>query len=131
MAQTIKIEWNNGFNGRMMAPNGEFAIGDEQGKMLPYNMLFGALGSCFYSTLLDIIEKKRLPLKGTTMTISGTHREGIPHTLDHVVIDLVINASGPEEKYLRSIELSKQYCSVYTTVSKVAEIEVNVQFINE
>ncbi|MFA6627923.1 MAG: OsmC family protein [Bacilli bacterium] len=128
MAQTIKMEWEHGFNGTLIAPNGTFAIGNESGKLLPYNMLFGALGSCFYSTFLDIVEKKRLPLEGASIRIQGTHREELPFTLNHVIMDIVIKATGNEEKYLRSIELSKKYCSIFTTVSQVADIVVNVQF---
>lgn len=128
MAQKITIDWSNGFHGIMSAPNGSITIGDEAGQMLPYNLLFGALGSCFYATFLEIVEKKRLTLAGATMTISGTHREEVPTTLNQVTIDVVIYAANNEEKYLRCIELAQKYCSIYETVSKVATITVNVSF---
>jgi putative redox protein len=128
MAQKITIDWSNGFHGILNAPNGSIKIGDESGQMLPYNLLFGALGSCFYATFIEIVEKKRLTLAGATMSISGTHREEVPTTLNQVTINLVIHATENQEKYLRSVELAQKYCSIYETVSKVATITVNVSF---
>ncbi len=124
----VQINWENGFNGILKAPNGDFAVGGKKGQLAPYNMLFGALGACFYATFLDIVEKKRLTLKGATLVIDGTHREEIPFTLNYVTINMTIKAKGDEEKFLRSVELAKKYCSIYTTVSQVAEITVNVTF---
>ncbi len=128
MAQKITIDWNNGFHGVLKAPNGSITIGGETGQMLPYNLLFGALGSCFYATFIEIVEKKRLTLAGATMSIAGTHREEVPTTLNQVTIDLVIHTTENQEKYLRSVELAQKYCSIYETISKVATITVNVSF---
>lgn len=85
-ADTIQLEFSDGFKGKVIAPRGEILIGKQDGGLRPYNLLFGALGSCFYATFLSIAEKKKLSFDGAKLEVSGTQIEGEITTLDHVLI---------------------------------------------
>jgi len=125
----IKLEFSNLFEGKAIAPNGEVSIGSRPGDLKPYHMLFGALGSCFYATFLSIVKKKRLSFSGAEIEISGTKREEVPPTLNRVIIALKIFNPSDEKQFLRSAELGAEYCSIHKTVSKVATIDLKVDFV--
>lgn len=126
--ESIKLAFTDGFKGLMTAPSGTVPIGLTEGGVAPYNLLFGALGSCFYSTFLSIVKKKHLTLEKTELTISGHKRDAVPPTLDHVVIHMAITGASDEQGIRRSAELGAEYCSIHATVSKVAEIKLEVVF---
>ena len=52
----------------------------------PYDMLLGALGSCFYATFMSIVEKKKLTFDEVDLDISGRKRTEVPTTLEDVNI---------------------------------------------
>jgi putative redox protein len=124
----IDFEWANSFQGIMQSPSGHVHIGTNDGEMRPYHLLFGALGSCFYHTFLSVVEKKRLSFSGARMEISGTKREEVPTTLEHVVIRMTIINPSNEEQFLKSAQLGAKYCSIHETISKVATIDLEVSF---
>jgi len=124
----VKVEFTNEFNGVMTAPKGTILIGKQEGGFRPYNLLFGALASCFYSTFLSIVEKKRLNFTGASVEISGVHREAQITTLEHVWIKMIIRGASDEKQFRRCVELGTQYCSIHETISKVATIETTVEF---
>lgn len=94
----------------------------------PYELLLGALGSCFYATFLSIVEKKRLTYDEVKLDISGTKRTEVPQTLEEVNIKMIITNPSNEQQLLRSAELGAKYCSIYETLSKVAKMNLEVIF---
>lgn len=124
----IKLDFSNTFKGVVYAPHGQVKIGTDDGDLLPYHLLFGALGSCFYSTFLTIVKKKRLTFDGATLEISGKKREIDPPTLEYVKIEMVIKNPSNEEQFLKSAELGAKYCSIHETIKQVAKIEMDVKF---
>lgn len=94
----------------------------------PYELLLGALGSCFYATFLSIVEKKRLTYDEVKLDISGTKRTEVPQTLEKVNIKMIITNPSNEQQLLRSAELGAKYCSIYETLSKVAKMNLEVIF---
>ncbi|MGD9605312.1 MAG: OsmC family protein [Bacilli bacterium] len=127
-ADVIKMDFRNEFVGTMTAPKGQVLIGSQEGGLYPYNLLFGALGSCFYSTFLSIVNKKRLTFDSATVEISGRHIEAQVATLEYVQIKITIRKASDEKQFLRSVELGAKYCSIHETISKVAQIEKVVIF---
>ncbi|HOW37682.1 MAG TPA: OsmC family protein [Candidatus Izemoplasmatales bacterium] len=128
--EPVKMRFTSGFDGEMTVEAGTFHIG-EQGKGLqPYNLLLGALGSCFYATFLDIVEKKRLKFDGATLDITGQKRTEVPSTLETVHIQMRIVNPSDEKQFLRSVELGAKYCSIHETVAKVATITIDVEFVH-
>lgn len=128
--ENIKLEFENNFKGVMIAPTGDLKIGGNDGEFKPYNLLFGALGSCFYATFLSIVEKKKLSFADAKLEISGKKRDAEVATLEHVLIDMVITNASDEKQFLRCVELGAKFCSIHETISKVAKIDINVKFEN-
>jgi len=126
--ETVRLEFEDGFKGKLVASGGTVPIGQVVGGLAPYNLLFGALGSCFYSTFLSIAKKKRLTFEKAELTISGHKRDETPPTLDHVEIRLTVTGVVDQIGIRRSAELGAEYCSIHATVSKVAEIRLEVVF---
>ena len=107
-SRTIRFE--NGFNGELLLDEGSVKIGRTPGGAAPYDMLYGALASCLYATFLGILEKKRIEIEGTehlTVTIRGTDKE---------------------DAVRKSFDLATKYCSVYQTISHVAEMSYELHF---
>jgi putative redox protein len=124
----VKIKWQNTFNGELEATNGKVLLGREANTLQPYDLLFGALGACYYSTFLTIVEKKRLQFDGATLEISGNKRLEVPTTLEYVLMKLVIKNPSNIDQFQKCIELAAKHCSVHETISKVAKIDIEVKY---
>ncbi len=123
-------QFTNTFKGTMIAKRGTVAIGSEEGTVAPYDMLFGALASCMYSTFLDIMEKKKVPFEAVDVEISGEKRTTIPMTLEWVTVKFVVKGA-PEDKhkaFQQALDLAAKYCSIYQTIAHVAEMKTEIEF---
>ncbi|MFO7612559.1 MAG: OsmC family protein [Clostridia bacterium] len=127
--QEIKIRFGKGFNGELIAKNGTAAVGGTAGTLAPYDLLLGSLAACLYSTFLDVVEKKRISFDGADVTVTGEKRKEIPTTLKHVNVVIEARDVSDEKGVLKAAELATKYCSVYETISKVADIDLDVKFI--
>jgi putative redox protein len=125
----VDLKFKDGFKGQMAAKNTTVAVGLEAGELRPYDMMLGALASCLYSTFLDVTNKKRITFEESNVIVTGEKREQIPATLKWVKVVIEVKGASEEKGVLRAAELSKKYCSVYETISKVAEMELEVKFI--
>ena len=117
------LDFNNEFQGQLQLKEGQINIGMQANEARPYDLLQGALVSCLHSTFLDILEKKRLSIAFAHYDVEGEKRDEIPSTLKSVKITVTL-PKGNEEQFTKSMELAKKYCSVFTTISKVAEMEL-------
>jgi putative redox protein len=124
----VKVTFKEGFVGEMSSPTGTIALGRQENGMMPYHLLYGALASCFYATFIGITEKMRITFEGATIDVSGTKRDEVPTTLDYVKLILVVVNPSDEEKMKRAAELGAKHCSVYETLSKVANMDLEVHF---
>ena len=125
----VKIEFTNRFEGDLIAPNAVVKIGEGEGKVAPYDMLLGALGSCLYATFLDIMRKKRIGFEKLEMVITGEKRSEVPTTLMWVKVAVKIFAPQKENGVERSFKLATEYCSVYQTISQVAEMSYELKIV--
>jgi len=124
----VSLSFDSSFTGTMVSPTGTVKLGDQNGGMQPYHLLYGALGSCFYATFINIANKKRLSFQKATLEISGTKRDEIPTTLCDVTINFVIYNPSDEVQFRKSAELGAKYCSIHETISKVADMKLDVIF---
>ncbi len=125
----IMLEFSNDFVGKMISPTGTVLIGDQPNGLQPYHLLFGALGSCFYSTFLAIATKKRLTFDNVKIEVSGQKRTGEVQLLEWVEIKVVISNPSNEVLLTKSAELGTRFCSIHNTIAKVAEMKLEVSFI--
>ncbi|MFA7434817.1 MAG: OsmC family protein [Bacilli bacterium] len=124
--EKVKFEFSNEYKGEVEVKNGKFPIG--KGGFSPYNLLLAALGGCLYHTFIEIVEKKRLTFDSATMEIDGVKRETVPTTLESANIKFIIKNPSNEKQFAKSVELAEQYCSIHATVSKVADIKLELVF---
>jgi len=126
--QKIKVRFTEGFKGELTAKNATVAVGGGEGLLAPYDMLLGALATCLYSTFLDVIEKKRITFDKTDIIITGEKRKTIPMTLEWVNVIIEIKNASDEKGVQKAAQLAAKYCSVYETISKVADMDLVVKF---
>lgn len=129
---TIHERFSGGFEGELQAPRAKAAIGSGEGRLAPYDMLLGALASCYYSTFLDIIGKKRLSLAGAEIEVSGEKRQEIPATLKWVTLRLSLRGAErsplADAGFREAAELAGKYCSIYQTLAQVADMKTELAF---
>lgn len=125
----VKLVFENTFNGELIAPKTSINVGSSVGTVAPYDMLLGALGSCLYATFLDIMRKKRIQFDHAEMVITGEKREEIPTTLKWVHVEISVFAPDKEVGVERSFQLATEYCSIYQTISHVAEMSYAVNIL--
>lgn len=125
----IKLMFTNAFEGDMIAPKATIKIGGEKGMVAPYDMLFGALGSCLYSTFLDVMKKKRIGFERLEMVITGEKRSEIPMTLKWVKVEAKIYSPEKVNGVEQSFKLATEYCSIYHTIAQVAEMSYEIEII--
>ena len=123
----VQLHFQDGFTGTLTARSVQTGIG--HGGFRPYEFLLGALGSCYYSTFLSILDKMRLSYREATLDITGQKREEVPQHLKAGHIVFTLSGVEDEDKARRAADLAAKYCSVYYTLSQVAELSVELKFL--
>ena len=100
--------------------------------MSPSQLLLVALGGCTSYDVVNILEKKREPLTGLEVRVTGHQDEDPPWTYRRIHIEYVLTGEGLSEKAVRdAIELSEEkYCSVAATVRGKAEITYEYEIVD-
>ena len=124
----VTLDFNDGFKGELKAKRGSAKIGSEEGTLEPYDMVFGALGSCLYATFLEIAVKKRISYDSVHIKISGEKREEIPTYLKTTHVELTVVNPEKEKGLEQAMRLATEYCSVYQTLAKVSEMTYELKF---
>ncbi|HHX04293.1 MAG TPA: OsmC family protein [Tissierellia bacterium] len=97
-------------------------VGGEKEEFLPYELLFGALSSCFYYTLQDILRKKKIDVEEVRIRVEGTKRTEVPTTLEKATLHVTYVGDIDEKDAEQSAKLAGKYCSIHHTLSLVADI---------
>jgi putative redox protein len=91
-----------------------------------------ALCACTSVDVVSVLEKKRQPFTGLTVSAQAEQLSGPPRTFSH--IQLVYRVSGnPSKKAVEdAVTLSKnKYCSVSKMLEKSATIEFTIEYADE
>jgi len=124
------LEFSQPFRGKGMNDrNCTIAIGEKQKEAGPYDLLLMSLGSCLYSTFEDILAKKKLTFEKLEIDISGEKRTEVPTTLEFCNVIFTAKTDDKNKKaFIKSLELACKYCSIYNTLSYVAEMKSEMVF---
>lgn len=126
---TVTLGFQRDFNGVLDARGVRLGIGRKKdGKMAPYDLLLGALGSCFYATFIGIADKMRLDYTGADILVHGVKREEEPPTLKTVDMVMTIHGAASQKGFERAAALAAKYCSIHETISRVADIKLELVF---
>ncbi|MGE4583954.1 MAG: OsmC family protein [Sphaerochaeta sp.] len=95
----------------------------------PYDYLLGALSGCLFKTFEELAVKMRVGWEHISFDVKGEKREEVPTTLQEVYI--VVEATGVDnqQKFSKAFETATRYCSIYQTISHVAEMHWSVDFL--
>lgn len=109
---------------------GRVALGSKENRFLPYDLFLGSLSACFHSTLMSIMQKRRLETPTIDIVVTGEKREDVPTTLEWG--KLAITAYDvPEELrdvFEQSCDLAGKYCSIHHTIAQVAELTHTIEY---
>lgn len=125
---SVRLDFENTFNGTLNAGERTVTVGESGFR--PYEMLLGALGGCYYATLLDITEKMRVGFESAQVKVQGRKRQETPTHLEWCEVTLSVKGAEDREKMQRAAQLAAKYCSVYYTISQVCTIELKVESEN-
>ena len=130
MSETsVKLTFGREFRGRLEGEGASADIGKKtEGRMAPYDLMLGALGACYYSTFVGIADKMRLDYERAEITIHGVKREEVPTTLKTVDMVFTLYGAADQKGFERAANLAAKYCSVHETISKVADIKLELKF---
>ncbi|MCG8569781.1 MAG: OsmC family protein [Spirochaetes bacterium] len=117
------------FKGEVKTARGSVQIGIEEDELAPYDLLLGALASCYYATFLEIAEKKRINFSSVEIQVTGRKKEEVPTTLEWVKLEIIVFGVNVEKQkgLEQAAELAGKYCSIYQTISHVAKMEYEIQ----
>lgn len=126
--QRVQVEFGQDFRGQLIGPRGQAEIGSGEGTVAPYDMLFGALASCLHATFMGIAQKKRVGFESVAYEVTGEKREEVPTILTWVNVKMIIKGGEKPSGLTKAAHLAAEYCSIYHTLSQVAEMTLDVEF---
>ena len=128
----IEAEWQGGggFIGRN-ASGGMVQIGkiDDRPGVSPMELILVGLAGCTGVDIVDIMAKKREPLKALRVKVRGKKAEDFPKIYKEIEVTYLVWGDGIDPKSVeRAIQLSEEkYCSVSAMLSSVAQIRSTYQ----
>jgi len=99
----------------------------------PSQLLLLALAGCSAYDVVGILEKKRQPLRGLVVNVSGEQDKEPPWPYRKIHMEFVLRGAGLSDKAVAdAIHLSEtKYCSVAATIRPTAEITTSYRIIEE
>jgi putative redox protein len=132
----IEAEWQGGdaFIGRNVV-GGSVQMGkpSEGSGVSPMELVLIGLAGCTGIDIVDIMQKKREPLKALKVKVHGKQADTYPMVYKEIEVTYLIWGAGINPQSVeRAIELSeKKYCSVSAMLCSVAEIRSKYQIFND
>ena len=99
----------------------------------PSDLLLIAVGSCSAVDVVEILEKKRMPLSRLEISVSGEQDQDPPWTFRKIQVHYRISGKNLTKKAVAlAIKLSEEkYCSVTATIRATAQISTDFEIIEE
>ncbi len=91
----------------------------------PMETLLAALATCSATDVVEILAKRRTPVRSLEVETVGTRVETTPRRLEHVLLKFRVAGEGIERVHAeRAIELAvNKYCSVRDSLDPKIKIE--------
>lgn len=132
---TAKVRWVEGMQFVGMDSGGHSVVlsgDDQQSGVRPSEMLLVALASCTAVDVVEIMAKKRKPLRQLEILISGERDPDPPWPYRLIEVNYRLSGDGLTEKAVsQAIKLSSEkYCSVAATVRGIATIQTKFEILS-
>jgi len=126
--KSVTVQWNGDKEFIASAPDGTTVRMSPTG-LTPTEMVLVGLAGCTGMDVIDILHKKRQPVKSLELRVTGEQAEEHPHRFTHISITYVLKGEGLEAAAVqRAIELSEtKYCSVAATLRGITAIETRFE----
>ncbi len=118
------IHFENGFHGTYQVLDQTLKIGHE--RIQPYDMTYGAVGSCFYATFLEVAREHGITVASAEVTVEGRKRKTVPSTLEYLKLTLRPESDAEREDLEACMEEALNKCSMAATIRAVAEVEAEL-----
>ena len=127
MATSIQITYNGQNEGTLKATE-NVAVGETGFK--PYEMVLGGLGACLNYTFQDVLDKMRTEVGGVEYDITGIKRDEVPTLLKQVIVSITVTGveASKQKKVEKAWQKATEYCSMYETLSRIAEMKPTLTF---
>lgn len=131
-----ELKWVDGLmfvcssgTGHSLVIDGDPEVGGTDSAPRPTELMLMALGGCSAMDVISILKKKRQPVEGFEIKVTGQRADSHPKKFLKMHIEYIIKGKGiQEEAVKRAIELSMQkYCSVKATLEPTVEISYSYQ----
>jgi putative redox protein len=117
--------------GHAVVMDSSVAQGGDGSGPSPMEMLLIALAGCAGRTVLDIFLKKREPVKGLEVTVSGTRAEDYPKVYTHIEMTFRVAGDVKRESIERAIELAEtKYCPVSVMLAETAVMAHVIEIVS-
>lgn len=99
----------------------------------PSELLLIAVASCSAVDIVEILNKKRMPLSNLEISVSGEQDNDPPWTFRKIHMHFCVSGKNLNEKAVsQAIELSEEkYCSVAATIRPTAQITTDFEITPE
>jgi len=116
-------------NGPWVVMDGPETFGGSDGGARPKELLLFALGGCTGSDVVSILKKKRVPLEGFEIRLSGEVRDEHPQVFTSIHVEYNFYGTDiPAADVERAIELSTtKYCSITAMLRESVQITHSYQ----
>jgi putative redox protein len=130
----IEAEWQGGGTFIGKNPKGgivQMGMLNEKPGVSPMELLLAGLAGCTGIDVVDIMEKKRQPLKALKVKVRGLRRQEYPMFYTQIEVTYLIWGDNLDSKAVeRAIQLSEErYCSVSAMLRSCAEIKSSYQIL--
>jgi len=104
--------------------DGPESVGGTNAGSRPKELILYALAGCTASDVVNILKKKRVPLEGFEMRLTGNERDEHPKIFTDIHVEYVFVGAGIKPADVeRAIELSTtKYCSVSAMLQPTVKI---------
>ncbi len=127
----VELKWVDGLmfacssgTGHSLVVDGDMEVGGFDTAPRPTELLLMALGGCTAMDVISILKKKRQPVVGFEVKVTGQRADAHPKRFLKMNIEYIVKGDGVQEEAVkRAVELSMQkYCSVKATLEPSVEI---------
>ncbi len=127
----VKVIFNQGMSftgtgdsGHKVEMDGPAEHGGSDSAASPMELVLIGLGGCTGMDAISVLRKKKQPVEGFEMNITGTRAEDYPMRYTDVKIEFVIKGKGVDDKAVkRAVDLSmEKYCSVKATLEQHTQV---------
>jgi putative redox protein len=95
----------------------------------PMEMVLAALCGCTSVDVVSILQKKREPLEGLTVTAQAEQAAEAPRVFTKIHLTYIIRGKVAQKAAEDAVSLSKnKYCSVSKMLEKAATVEYSIEF---